>query len=96
MRIFYVVRWHLLDIFHHLSSLPFVSLHSNNFRKIELLLGLTQLIMPKVVFREELLAYHFSVIALWNRDEKIYRMGWLGVIFSDLRRHGGQLTIFLH
>ena len=59
-------------------------------------MGLTQLIMPKVAFWEEFLAEHLSVIARCNQNENIYKMGWLGAIFSNLRRRGGQLTIFPH
>ena len=59
-------------------------------------MGLTQLIMLKVAFREEYLVEHLSVIARWNRNEKIYMMGWLDVSFSDLRRYSGQFALFLH
>ena len=52
-------------------------------------MGLTQLIMLKVAFREEYLVEHLNVIIRWNRNEKIYRMGWIEVIFAGLRRHGG-------
>ena len=77
LRSFYEVRWHLLGIFHHPHSLPFVPLHSDNFKKTEILMGLTQLITLKVAFREEYLAKHLSVIAHWNQNEKIYRTRWL-------------------
>ena len=53
LRSFYVVRWHLLDIFHQQSSLAFILVHSDNFQKFELLVGLTQLITLKVAFWEE-------------------------------------------
>jgi len=33
---------------------------------------------------------HLSIIVRWNRNEKIYRMGWLIWVFSDLRRHGDK------
>ena len=66
-------------------------MHSENFQKTELFLGLNQLITLNVAFREEYLIEHLSVIARWNRNEKIYRMGWLYVSFSDPRRHGANL-----
>ena len=96
LRSFYEFIWHSLGIFHHPHSFPFVPLHSDNFQKTALLMGLTQLVTLKVAFRDEYLAEHLTVIARWNRNKKIYRMGWLGVIFSGLRRHGGQFTIFPH
>ena len=52
-----------LDIFHHPNNLPFVLMHSDNFQKIELFLGLTQLITLKVAFWEEYMMEHLSVIA---------------------------------
>lgn len=67
-----------------------------NFKKTELLMGLTQLIMLKVAFQEQYLTKYLSVIDRWNQNEKIYRMRWLEVSFSGLRRHGGQFTIFPH
>ena len=88
------VRWHSLDIFHHPSNLPFVSVHSDNFQKIELFLGLTQLITLKVAFWEEYMIEHLSVIAHWNREEETYMMGQLDIDFSDRRRHGSQFTLF--
>ena len=96
LRSFYEVQWHSIGVFYHPHSLPFVPLHSDNFHKIELLLDLTQLIMLKVAFQEEYLRKHLNVIARWNRNEKIYKMRWLVGIFSGLRRHGGQFTIFPH
>jgi len=54
---------------------PFVLLHSDNFQKTKLLMGLTQLVMLKVAFQEECLEEHLSVIACWNRYENIYMMG---------------------
>jgi len=75
LRSFHGVRWHLLDIFHHPSSLAFVLVHSDNFRKFELFVGLTQLITLKVAFQEEYMMEHLSVIAHWNRDEETYTMG---------------------
>ena len=69
LRSFYAVGWHSLDIFHHPSNLAFVPVHSDNFRKFELFLGVTQLITLKVAFREEYMTEHLSVIAHWNRDE---------------------------
>ena len=83
-----MVGWHSLDIFHHPSNLPFVSVHSDNFQKIELFLGLTQLITLKVAFREEYMIEHLSVIAHWNWDEDTYMMGRLEKSFSDRRRRG--------
>ena len=94
MRSFYEVQWHSLDVFHHPSSLPFVPVHFDNFRKIELFLGLTQLIKFKVAFREEYMIEHLSVIAHWNRDEDTYMMGWLDKSFSDRRRRGSRFTLF--
>ena len=85
---FYVVGWHSLDIFHHPSSLAFVPVHSDNFRKFELFLGLIQLITLKVAFWEEYMMEHLSVIAHWNEDEDIYMVGWLNMGFSDRRRRG--------
>ena len=89
LRSFYEVRWNSLGIFHHPHNLPFVLVHFDNLKKTKLLLGLTQLITLKVAFREEYLTEHLSVISRWNLNEKIYRMGWLDVSFSDWRRHGG-------
>ena len=88
MRSFYAVGWHSLDIFHHPNSLAFVSVHSDNFQKFELFVGLTQLITLKVAFQEEYMMEHLSVITHWNRDEDTYTMGRLGMSFSDQRRHG--------
>lgn len=93
MRSFYEVGWHLLDIFHHPSSLPFVPVHFDNFQKIELFLGLTQLITLKVAFREEYMLEHLSVIAHWNQDEDTYMMGRLDMSFNDQRRHGSRFTL---
>lgn len=87
--IFYEVQWHLIGIFHHIHGLPFVPLLSDRFQKIELLMGLTQLTTLKMAFWKEYLEEHLSVIARWNRNEKIYKMEWLEVIFSDLRRSNG-------
>ena len=70
-----MVGWHSLDIFHHPRSLAFVPVHSDNFQKFELFMGLTQLITLTVVFREEYMTKHLSVIAHWNRDEETYMMG---------------------
>ena len=50
LRSFYEDRWHSLDIFHHPSSLSFVPVHSDNFRKFELFVGLTPLITLNVAF----------------------------------------------
>ena len=75
LRIFYAFGWHSLDTFHHPRILPFVPVHSNNFQKIELFLGLTQLIMLELVFREDYLMEHLSVKARWNQNEEIFRMG---------------------
>ena len=68
-------------------------MHSDNFQKTELFLGLTQLIMLKVAFREEYMIEHLSVIARWNQDEDTYMMGRLDMSFSDLRRHGSRFTL---
>ena len=94
MRSSHGVRRHSLDIFHHPSSLAFVPVHSDNFQKFELLMGLTQLITLTVAFQEEYMTEHLSVIAHWNQDEDTSMMGWLDMIFSDQRRHGGQFTLF--
>ena len=94
LRSFYVVGWHSLDIFHHHSILAFVPMHSDNFRKFELFMGLTQLIMLKVAFREEYMMEHLSVIAHWNREEETYTMGQSDRDFSDRRRHGSRYTLF--
>ena len=94
LRSFHDVRWHLLDVFYHPSSVPFVPMHSDNFRKIELFLGLTQLITLKVAFWEEYMIEHLSVIAHWNQDKDTYMMEWLDTSFSDQRRHGGRFTLF--
>ena len=94
LRSFYDVQWHSLDVFHHPSSLPLVLVHFDNFRKIELFLGLTQLITLKVAFREEYMMEYLSVIAHWNRDEDTYMMGRLDTSFSDQRRHGSRFTLF--
>ena len=88
MRSFYAVGWNSLDIFHHPSSLPFVPGNFNNFQKIELFLGLTQLIMLKVAFREEYMIEHLGVIDHWNWNEDTYMMGRLDMSFNDQRRHG--------
>ena len=94
LRSFYVFGWHSLDIFHHPSSLAFVPVHSDNFRKFELFVGLTQLITLKVAFQEEYMMEHLSVIAHWNRDEETYTMGQLDRDFSDRRRRGSRYTLF--
>ena len=94
LRSFYVVGWHSLDVFHHTSNLPFILVHYDNFRKIELFLGLTQLITLKVAFREEYMIEHLSVIVRWNRNEDTYTMGWLDMSFSDRRRCGSRFTLF--
>ena len=60
---------------HHSSSLAFIQMHSDNFRKFELFMGLTQLIMLKVEFWEEYMMEHFSVIAHWNQDKNTYMVG---------------------
>lgn len=52
--------------------------------------------MLEVVFRGDLLMEHFNVIARWNQNKKIYMMGLLDGVFNDLRRHGGQFTLFPH
>ena len=88
MRSFYLVGWHSLDIFHHPSSLAFVPMHSYNFQNFELFMGLTQLIMLKVAFREEFMMEHLSIIAHWNRDVDTYMVGWLDTGFSERRRRG--------
>ena len=75
LRSFYVVGWHSFDIFDHPSSLAFVLVHSDNFRKFELFMGLTQLITLIVAFWEEYMTKHLSVIAHWNRDEDTSMMG---------------------
>ena len=64
------------------------SVHSDNFRKFELFVGLTQLFTLKVAFQEEYMMEHLSVIAHWNRDEDTYMVGWLDTGFSDRRRRG--------
>ena len=89
-----MVGWHSLDIFHHSSSLAFVPVHSDNFRKFELFMGLTQLITLTVAFREEYMAEHLSVIAHWNRDEDTSMSGHLEMGFSDRRRRGSRFTLF--
>ena len=89
-----MVGWHSLDIFHHLSSLPFVLVHSNNFQKFELFMGLTQLIILTVAFWEEYMTEHHSVIAHWNRHEDTSVMGQLDLSFSDRRRRGSRFTLF--
>lgn len=95
------VLWGLKEFTFHIPSsglIPhnslLIQLHFDNYRKTRLLLCLTQLLMLKVAFWEEYLTEHLIVIARWNHNEKIYRMGWLEVIFSGLRRHGVQFTIF--
>ena len=93
-RSFYAVGWHSLDIFHHPSSLAFVPVHSDNFRKFELFLGLIQLITLKVAFWEEYMMEHLSVIAHWNRDEDTSMMAQLDMSFSDRRRHGSRFALF--
>ena len=77
LRSFYVVGWHSFDIFHHPRSLAFVMVHSDNFQKTELFLGLTPLIKLKVAFQEEYVIEHLIVIAHWNQNENTYMMGWL-------------------
>ena len=94
MRSFHVVWGHSLDILHHPSSLAFVPVHSDNFRKFELFVGLTQLITLKVAFQEEYMMEHLSVIAHWNRDKETYMMGQLDTDFSDRRRRGSRFTLF--
>ena len=94
MKCFHGVRRHSLDILHHPSNLAFVPMHFDNFRKFELFMGLTQLIMLKVAFWEEYMMEHLSVIAHWNQDKDTYMMGWLDMSFSDLRRHGSRFTLF--
>ena len=94
LRSFHGVRRHSLHIRHHPSSLAFVPMHSDNFRNFELFMGLTQLIMLKVAFREEYTMEHLSVIAHWNRDEDTSMMGQLDMSFSDRRRRGSQFTLF--
>ena len=89
-----MVGWHSFDIFHHLSSSAFVPVHSDNFRKFELFVGLTQLITLKVAFREEYMMEHLSVIAHWNRDEDTSMMGHLDMSFSNRRRRGSRSTLF--
>ena len=89
-----MVGWHSLDILHHPSSLVFVPVHSNNFQKFELFMGLTQLITLKVAFREEYMMEHLSVIDHWNRDENTYMVGKLDTDFSDRRRRGSRFTLF--
>ena len=79
---------------HHPSSLAFVPLHSDNFQKFELFLGLTQLITLKVAFWEEYMMEHLSVIAHWNQNEDTYMVGQLDTDFSDQRRRGSQFTLF--
>ena len=69
-------------------------MHSDNFRNFELFMGLTQLIMLKVAFREEYTMEHLSVIAHWNRDEETYTMGQLDRDFSDRRRRDSRFTLF--
>ena len=73
---------------HHPSSLAFVLVHFDNFRKFELFMGLTQLITLKVTFREDYMMEHFSVIAHWNQNEATYMVGQLDTDFSDRRRRG--------
>lgn len=62
-----------------LGSLPHISLlvllHFDDFRKMELLMGIFQLITLKVLFWAGDLEKHLSVIACWNWGEKIYRAG---------------------
>ena len=93
-RSFHGFRRHSLDILHHPSSLAFVPAHSNNFRKFELFMGLTQLITLKVAFREEYMMEHLSVIAHWNRDGNTYMVRQLDTDFSDRRRCGSRFTLF--
>ena len=94
LRSFHGFWRHSLDILHHLSDLAFVLVHSDNFRKFELFMGLTQLIMLKVASREEYMMEHLSVIAQWNRDENTYMVGQLDIDFNDWRRHGIWCTLF--
>ena len=91
LRSFHGVRRYSLDIFHHPGSLAFVPVHSDNFRKFELFVGLTQLITLKVAFQEEYTMEHLSVIAHWNRDKDTYMVGQLNTGFSDRRRSGSRL-----
>ena len=93
-RSFYAVGWHSLDIFHHPSSLAFVLVHSDKFRKFELFLGITQLITLKVAFQEKYMMEHLSVTAHWNQDEDTYMVGQLDTGFSDQRRRGSRFTLF--
>ena len=51
LRSFHGFQRHLIDIIHHPSGLAFIPMHSDNFRKFELFLSLTQLITLKVAFR---------------------------------------------
>ena len=89
-----MVRWHSLDIFHHPRSFSFVAVHSDNFRKFEVFVGLTQLITLKVAFREEYIKEHLSVIAHWNRDKDTSMMGRLDMSFSDQRRRASRFILF--
>ena len=65
-RSFHSFWMHSLDIHHHLSSLAFVPTHSDNFRKFELFMGLTQLVTLKVAFREKYMMEHLSVCLLYT------------------------------
>ena len=94
LRSFHVVRRHSLDILHHPSSLAFVPMHSDNFQNFELFMGLTQLILLKVAFREEYTMEHLSVIAHRNWDEETYTMGQLDRDFNDQRGRGSRYTLF--
>ena len=94
LRSFHGVRRHSLDILHHPSSLAFVPMHSDNFRNFELFMGLTQLIMLKVAFREEYTMEHLSVIAHWKRDKDTYMMERLDTSFSDRGWCGSRFTLF--
>ena len=94
LRSFHGFQRHSLDILHHPSSLAFVPVHSDNFRKFELFLGLTQPIILKVAFREEYMMEHLSLIAHWNRDEDTYMMGQLDTYFKDQRRRASRFTLF--
>ena len=93
LRSFYECRRHSLDIFHQLHNFPFIPVHSYNFRKIELFVGLTPLITLKVAFWEEYVIEKLSVITHCNRNENTYIMGWLDMSFSDLSRHGCRFTL---
>ena len=94
LRSFHGFWRHSLDILHHQSGLAFVPVHSDNFWKFELFLGLTQLITLKVAFWEEYMMEHLSVIVHWNWDEDTYMVGRLDTSFSDRRRRGSRFILF--